>query len=66
MNIMAIEARNSAPIHHALNEVIPLHAVLMRGAVSEMHEAGLAERMILETPKVFEVATSTIADGPIS
>jgi hypothetical protein len=38
MNVMTIEACYAAAVHDALNEVISLHAVLMSGFVSDMHE----------------------------
>ena len=39
MNIVAIEAGDAAAIHHALHEIVALHAVLVRGAVGEMSES---------------------------
>ena len=42
MHIVAVEAGHTAPIHDALNEVVPLHPVLVSRTVSEMHEVCLA------------------------
>src|SRR5216683_4657335 len=36
MHVVAIEARHSTPVHHALHEVVPLHPIFMRRAVGEM------------------------------
>ncbi len=55
VNVMAAEARYAPPVHHALHEVVPLHAILMRGTVGEMRETGFAERVFFERPKILQV-----------
>jgi hypothetical protein len=52
MNIVATEAGNPAPVHNALNEVVPLHAVLMRSPIRKMREGRLAQLVLLELPKI--------------
>ena len=63
--IVAIEASDSAPVHHALHEIIALHAVLMSGAVSEVRESSLAEFVLFEGPKICQLKSHTIAHRPI-
>ena len=48
VNVVAAEARYAPPVHHALHEVVPLHAILVRGAVGEMRERRLAQRVFFE------------------
>lgn len=52
VDIVACEAGESAPVHHALHKIVSLHAVLVRGAIGKMSEACLPQRMVLELPKI--------------
>ena len=47
MRIVAAEACDTATVHHALHEIISLHAILVSGAVRIMGEGRVAERMFL-------------------
>jgi hypothetical protein len=42
VNVVTIGTRDAAVIHDALRVVVALHAILMRGAVGEVVEAGLS------------------------
>jgi hypothetical protein len=42
MNVVASEAGDPAAVHHALYEVIALHAILMSGAIGEMRKRRFA------------------------
>ena len=42
MYVVAIEAGDSASVHHALHEIIALHAIFMSCAVREVRERGSA------------------------
>ena len=40
MRVVTTKAGDAATIHHALHEVVPLHPILVAGAVGEVREAG--------------------------
>ena len=65
VDIVAIEAGNSAAIHYALDEIISLHAVFVRRAVGEMGEALLAELVVFEFPEIREIFARVVADRPV-
>jgi hypothetical protein len=48
-----------------LDEIVTLHAVLVRGAVGEMSKGGLAELVLFELPEIAQVLAGFVADGPI-
>ena len=52
VDVVAVKARDSAPVHDALHKIISLHAVLMRRTVRKMREAELAQRVIFELPVI--------------
>ncbi len=52
MHIVAIEACDAVPVHHALREIVPLHAVLMRRAVRKVIEVRLSERAVFQPPEI--------------
>ncbi len=52
MNVVAGEAGNAAAVHEALHEIVALHAVFVGGAIGEMGEGGLAERVVFELPEI--------------
>ena len=56
VNVVAAEARHALRVHHALDEVVALHAVLVRGAVREVRERRLAELVLFELPEVLQAA----------
>src|SRR5438477_1927545 len=62
---MAAEAGDTAPIHHALHEIVPLHAILVRGTVGEMCERRRAELVLLELPVVAQIPALMEPDGPV-
>ena len=63
--IVAIEASDSAPVHHALHEIIALHAVLVSGAIREVREGCLTKFVLFERPKVCQLESYAIAHWPI-
>src|ERR1700735_5394892 len=65
VNVVATEAGDSAAVHHALHEIIPLHAIFVRGAVGKMGEGGLAESVFLKLPIILQIEARVIADGPV-
>ena len=52
-------------IHHALHEVVALHAILVRGAVREIRESGEARRGFLEFPEILQFEPHVVADWPV-
>ena len=46
VDVMATEAGHPAPIHHALDEVVALHPILVTRSIGEMRERRLAELVI--------------------
>ena len=63
--IVATETRDAARVHEALNEIVPLHAVLVRGPVGEVREAHFTKLVLLQSPEVRQVQSNVKADGPI-
>ena len=55
VNIMATEAGDSAPVHHAGRKIVALHPILVRGAIGEVSEGRFAKLMILEFPIIIEL-----------
>ena len=65
VRIVATETRDAARVHEALNEIVALHAVLVRGAVGKMREARFAELVLFKLPKIRKVQSNVEADGPV-
>src|ERR1700722_9686977 len=65
VNVVATEAGDAAAVHHALHEIISLHAIFVRGAVGEMGEGGFAESVFLKLPIILQIQARVIADGPV-
>src|SRR5579864_1183327 len=65
MGIVAREAGDAAAIHEALNEVVPLHPVLMGRAVREVREGQLAELVIFESPVIGQIQSDMKTYRPI-
>ena len=63
--VVAIEAGDSAPVHHALHEIIALHSVFMCSAIGEVRECSLAQYVFFKHPKVRQLQSHAIAYGPI-
>lgn len=52
MNVVAAKTRNPASVHHALNEVVALHSILVCSFVREVGEGSLAELVLFQLPVV--------------
>ena len=65
VHVVAIEARDAAAVHHALHEIVSLHAILVRGAVGKMRESQLAQRVIFQLPVILQIQPHVIADRPV-
>ena len=63
--IVATETRDAARVHEALNEIVPLHAVLVGGPIGEVREAYFSKLVLLQSPEVRQVQSNMKADGPI-
>ena len=63
--VVAIEAGDSAPVHHALHKIIALHSVFVSSAISEVRECSLAQFVFFERPKVCQLESYTVAHRPI-
>jgi len=55
VHIVATEAGDAAAVHHALHEIISLHAIFVGCAVGEMRECGFAEVVFLQLPIILQV-----------
>ena len=53
VDIVATKAAHTAPIHHALDEVVALHSIFVTRSVGEMRERRLAKLVIFQFPKIF-------------
>src|SRR5580704_572711 len=65
VDVVAIEAGYTAAVHDALDEIVALHAVFVRGAVRKMSEALLAELVVFELPVILQFLANVIADWPV-
>ncbi len=65
VDVMTIEAGNAAAVHHALHEIVALHAIFVGGAVREVGEGEFAEIVVFELPVIAEIEPDMIADRPI-
>ena len=65
MHIVAAEALYPTRVHHALNEIIPLHAVLVSGSVREMRERRFPKPVLFQFPEIFQFAAHMKAHRPI-
>src|ERR1700733_172185 len=65
VHIVACCAGHAMTVHHALNEIIALHTVLMRRAISEMREVGLTQRDVVKLPVVHKTKTGMTATRPV-
>lgn len=65
MHIVAAEAAHAVGIHHALYKVIPLHAILMRRAIGEMHEGLLTQTVLFQFPEILKVLSHLKAHRPV-
>ena len=65
VRIVAAETGDAARIHQALNEIVALHAVLVRGAVRKMREARFTELVLFEPPKIRKAQSDVEADRPV-
>src|SRR6266404_6141791 len=65
MHVVATEAGDPPPVHHALHEVIPLHAILMRCAVRKVRKGQLPQTVLLQLPEILQMQPRAKADGPI-
>ena len=65
VDIMAAEARDATAVHHALDEVVALHPILMTRSIGEMRECRLAELVIFQFPKISQIQTLLKTYGPV-
>ena len=63
MRIVATEASHPAPVHHALHEIIALHAVLVSGAVGVVRERRLAQCVFLKLPEILQFKPTRYPTG---
>ena len=65
VNIVAGRASDTVAVHYALNEVVPLHPVLVRCAIGEMPEICLPKRDVFELPVVHKTYAYVVANRPV-
>src|SRR6185312_12923876 len=63
--LMTIEAAHSAVVHHALREIVTLHAVLMRGAVGVVEETWRPQANVFQIPMICEPLTGKKSYWPV-
>ena len=54
VNVVTTEARHSPRVHQALDEVVALHPVLVRGAICKVREGRLPELVLFQLPEILE------------
>jgi hypothetical protein len=67
VNVMTVETRDAATIHHALHEVVALYAVLVCGSVWVVEEIRwFAEPVAFQLPIIRQLQSPVIANRPIA
>ena len=65
VDIMAAETRDAPPVHEALNEVIALHSILVRGPVGKVREGRLSQFVLLQLPEIAQITALMEPDRPV-
>ena len=65
VNVVTGGTTNTPLVHHALHEIVTLHAVLVRRSIGEVEKVSLAEISGFQGPIVREMSGHVIADGPV-
>ena len=65
VRIVTTEAGDAARIHQALDEIIPLHSVLVCCPVRKMREGRFSKLVFLQSPKVRQMQADVKTDRPI-
>ena len=65
MYVVAGRTSDAVFIHDALDKIIALHPVLMRGTVREVRERRLTQGDVFEFPVVCQMKTDMVANRPI-
>src|SRR5215831_13876868 len=65
VNIMTTEAGDAAAVHHALNEIVSLHSILVGSALGKVRKTLLAQFVLLEFPKILEFQPLMKPNGPV-
>jgi hypothetical protein len=65
VDIVTAGAGHSVAIHYALHKIIPLHAVLVCGAIRKVQEVGLTKGDVFEFPIVLKAQANVVTDGPV-
>ena len=65
VHIVAIEAGYSTAVHHALDEIVSLHAVFVSGTIWEMREGLFAELVLFESPEISQILAWVVPDRPV-
>ena len=65
MHVVATETCHAMGVHGALDKIVALHPVLVRGAVGKMRKGLLTGLMLFKFPKIFEVEAHLEAYRPI-
>lgn len=65
MNIVTAKAVHTVRAHCALNEIVPLHPILVGGTVCKVRKALHAELVFLELPIIVEIFSDVETHGPV-
>lgn len=65
VDIVTAGAGHSVSIHHALDEIIPLHPILVCRAICKVQKVGLSKGDVFELPIIGQMQTDVIADRPV-
>ena len=61
VTVVAGKTGDSASIHHALDEVVSLHAILVSRAVRKVRKCRLTQLVLFELPKVLQMESDVKA-----
>jgi len=65
VRVVATEAGDTAAIHHARDEIVALHPILVSSAVRKMRERRFTELVLFEPPEVFQLLALIESHGPV-
>src|SRR5262245_52796281 len=65
MNVVAAETRDPALVHRTLHEVVPLHPILVSGAIGEVRESCFTDLVFFQLPEVLQIAPLVESHRPV-
>jgi hypothetical protein len=65
VDVVTVETGYAVFVHGALDEVVPLHAILVGCPIGKVREARLTQLVLFQLPEVAEVPSLMEPDRPV-